>query len=195
MRGGEPWKFSHSGQEQGRNLHGFLGAMVVFCRRVARRRVHACALLSCGVAQKPHGRRKFSGDNAWLWVPLSSPESLRNIRFPSGGGCAFCGHHSRAQSREFDRSQIRGSAFGYRTCMVSVPMPILFVLVFFAGSGSASFFSPHDLSETDIKCNIFNAISILYTGIYNCQSRKREEIGGRKKVNSTMYLYIIIYNF
>lgn len=92
-------------------------------------------------------------------------------------------------------ARFRGSAFGYRTCMVSVPMPILFVPVFFAGSGSASFFSPHDLSETDIKCNIFNAISILYTGIYNCQSRKREEIGGRKKVNSTMYLYIIIYNF
>lgn len=48
-----------------RNLHGFLDAMLVFCRRVVRRRVHACALLSRRRTKTARRGRKFSGDNAW----------------------------------------------------------------------------------------------------------------------------------
>lgn len=125
--------FSHSGR--GRNLHGFLDAMVVFCRRVcSEARACVCTFVLWRRTKTARQKEILRGQCA-ARVPLSSPESLRNIRFPSGG-CAFCGHdHSRARShRIWPDSPLQ--AFGYRTCTVSVPMPS----VFFAGSGSPFLF-------------------------------------------------------
>lgn len=142
--------FSRSGQKRGRNLHGFLDAMVVFCGRVcSEARACVCTFVLWRGTKTARQKEILRGQCA-ARVPLSSPESLRNIRFPSGG-CAFCGHHSRAQSQWIWPEPDSGlRAFGCRTSMVSVPMPIPRLF----RRKRISFFPPSPPTIYQIKCNI-----------------------------------------
>lgn len=125
----------------------FLTRWSFFVGGFARRRVHACALLSCGVAQKPHGRRKFSGDNARPGCRYRHQRASGISGFLREDVHSAATIHARNLS-EFGQSQIRGSAHSVVELLwFRFPCPSL---VFFAGSGSPFFpLPPHNLSETD----------------------------------------------